>query len=252
MPVWVWPTILAPFVGSFLGVVIRRLPAGGPLVMARSRCEICGRAIAPWDMVPLASYIWLRGRCRACHGRIAPSHLIIELAAIGVPLSTAWVGIGAPRLWVGCGLGWALLALGWIDWEHFRLPDSLTLPLLLAGLGVTWWLAPGALVAHVIGVVAGYVGLRLLNAAYRLLRGRDGVGRGDAKLLAASGAWLGPAALPAVLWLAAIAGLAIAGVLWWRGKPVRRATPMPFGTCLALATWLVWISAPYLLQIMAL
>ncbi len=246
MPSWMWPTILAPFVGSFLGVVIRRLPAGEAMFAGRSRCPSCRQPIAPWDMVPLASYAWLRGRCRACGDRIGRFHPAVELAALAVPLSAGLVGIEPPWLWVGCGFGWALLALGWIDWECFRLPDELTLPLVLAGLIVTWRLAPDALADHALAAVSGYAGLRLLNAVYRALRGRDGLGQGDAKLLAAAGAWLGLLALPIVLWAAAVGGLAAAAVMRLRGSPVKLLTPVPFGACLALAMWLTWLYIGYM------
>ena len=238
---WVWPLLAAPFVGSFLGVLIRRLPAGRPVALARSACEACGATLAAQDMVPLASFAALRGRCRACGAAIGWFHPAIELAAVLVAAWAASVDHAPGLLWAGCGLGWALLALAWIDCEHMVLPDALTLPLVLAGLGVTWLAAPSAIGDSALGALAGYLALRGLALGYRRLRGRDGLGEGDAKLLAASGAWLGWAALPRVVLIGAVAGLALAGVQAARGRRPHGATALPFGPCLALGTWLVWL-----------
>ncbi len=238
-----WLAVLAaPFVGSFLGVLIRRLPADRPIAAARSCCEACGRTLGPLDLVPIASYLALRGRCRSCGARIAPMHLGVELAATAVAGVAAAFDSGAP-LWAGCALGWTLLALAWIDWEHFWLPDALTLPLIVAGLAATWFLAPWAATDHAAAAALAYAGLRGLGALYRRLRGREGLGQGDAKLLAAGGAWLGLAALPDLLLLAALLGLAAAGVARWRGRAMTAATALPFGPPLAAATWALWLLA---------
>ena len=234
------PLLAAPFVGSLLGVLVRRLPAGRPVGMARSACEACGRTLGPAELIPIISFVALRGRCRGCGAAIAPMHLAIELAALAVAAWAAWVDTGAAA-WAGCVLGWALLVLAWIDLRDFWLPDLLTLPLILAGLAATWWLQPWALTDHAIGAVAGYAALRLVSWAYRALRGRDGLGEGDAKLLAASGAWLGWQALPLVLTGAAVAGLAAAAIAMLRGGRVTAATALPFGPPLAAATWIVWL-----------
>ncbi len=240
---WIWPVLAAPFAGSFLGVVIRRLPEGRSLILARSACESCGGTIAPWDLVPLASWLALRGRCRACGAAISPFHPLVELAATLIALSAAWTADDTVQLWAGCALGWALLALAWIDWRHFRLPDALTLPLIVAGLVATWLLDRAVIADHAGAAVLGYAALRLVNALYRRLRGRDGLGAGDAKLLAAGGAWVGLAALPWLMLVAALAGLGIAAVRQLRGERLSRTTALPFGTCLAAALWLIWITA---------
>lgn len=237
--------LAAPFVGSFLGVLIRRLPRGRGVLWGRSACEACGHALGVADLLPLASFLALRGRCRFCGGRIAGAHLAIELAALAVPLSALLAGITGMALWVSCGLGWALLALAWIDALHFWLPDALTLPLLLAGLAAAWLDDPAAVPAHAAGAAAGYLAFRGIALAYRALRRRDGLGQGDAKLLAAAGAWLGWAALPVLVLLAAGLGLAWALLLWLRGglggRRLTAATVLPFGPALALATWLLWL-----------
>ncbi len=236
------PVLAAPFMGSFLGVLIRRLPRGRPVAWGRSRCESCGASLRPSELVPLASFVALRGRCRACAAPIGVFHPAIELAALTVA-AWAWsVDADAPGLlWVDCGLGWALLALAWIDWEWLRLPDALTLPLLAAGLSAAVVFDGDAVLSHVIGAALGYAGLRLVAIGYRVLRGRDGLGAGDAKLLGAAGAWVGWQALPQVLLLGAAAGLLIAGARRLLGWSVHAHTPVPFGPPLALALWIVWL-----------
>ncbi len=236
------PLLLSPFVGSFLGVVIRRLPLGRPIAVARSECEGCGRALLPRDLVPLVSFVMLRGRCRFCRAGIARFHVAIELAAIavaaGATLALPYAEAGA--LWVDCALGWWLLALAWIDWDHLRLPDVLTLPLAVAGLLATWALEPGAVADHAVAAALAYLAFRAIALAYRVLRGREGLGQGDAKLLAASGAWIGLAGLPSVVLGAAVA--ALAATLGQRAFGRHAAdAPIPFGPYLALATWMVRI-----------
>ena len=236
MPPALWPLLAAPFVGSFLGVLVRRLPEGRPWAAGRSHCEACGHTLGPAELVPVASFAWQRGRCRHCAAPIARMHLWMELAAVAVPASAALAEPDAAWLWADCGLGWALLALGWIDWTHLRLPDVLTLPLLLAGLAATALLDRGQAPDHALAAALGYFSLRALSYVYRRWRGRDGLGEGDAKLLAASGAWVGLAGLGPTLLLAAIAGL---GAALLRGGGLRAHTVVPLGTCLALATWAV-------------
>jgi leader peptidase (prepilin peptidase)/N-methyltransferase len=185
------PLLVAPFIGSFLGVLIHRLPRHLPLLLARSGCEACGTRLAPLDLVPLVSYAFQRGRCRYCHHPIGWFHPVIELAALCVA-ACAVLECDTPQdTWIACSLGWMLLALGWIDVEWFLLPDVLTIPLLLSGLGVTILTVPVDIFGHALGAVCGYLGLRSIALLYRAVRGRDGLGVGDAKLLAAA---IGPVA----------------------------------------------------------
>ncbi len=245
LPDWLVVIVLSPFVGGFLGVLIRRIPSGEPLVMVRSACESCHRPVAVRDLVPVMSYLFLHGRCRHCHARISPFHLAIELAALIVALSAVLAGTDGSLLLAGCVLGWALLVLAWIDWHHLVLPDSLTLPLVPLGLAVTWLHDPAATTAHAIGALAGYVAFAGIAMAYRVVRGREGLGMGDAKLLAVGGAWLGWQALPAIVLLAALSGIGVVAVLRGTGRTIGMATVVPFGPCLALAIWIVWLSAGY-------
>ena len=235
------PLLLAPFIGSFLGVLIQRLPEGRPVVMARSACDQCGHLLGPRDLMPLVSHALSGGRCRYCRAVIGLFPPAIELAALVVALWTTLVVTDAMLLWATCLLGWTLLTLAWIDVRTMILPDVLTLPLLMAGLIVTWLMASDALLEHVLGAVFGYLGLTAVAWGYRWLRGREGLGMGDARLLGAAGAWLGLSALPFVVLLAACLGLLAAGIALVAGTRVTAATAIPFGPFLALATWLAWL-----------
>ena len=239
---WLWPLLIAPFVGSLLGVLIRRLPAGRPVVLARSCCEGCGATLAARDLVPLFSYVALRGRCRRCGAGIAAFHWQIELAAAMIPASAIAVGVSGDELWAACAAGWILLALAWIDAEWMLLPDVLTLPLLLAGLAATWWVEAAALADHALAAGGGWLLLWAVATIYRRLRGRDGLGEGDAKLLGALGAWVGLVGLADVLLGAALAGLGWAGLSRLRGHTMTGTTAMPFGPFLALAGWAVLLA----------
>jgi leader peptidase (prepilin peptidase)/N-methyltransferase len=233
------PALAAPFIGSLLGVLIVRLPLRRPVFMARSQCECCARALGPLDLVPVFSFVALRGRCRTCRAPIGTQHLAVELAAFGITLWAMTIDTDPTSLWIDSGLGWTLLALAWIDWQHFRLPDALTLPLLLAGLAATWFEAPEDITDHALGAVLGYLGFRALAWAYRAMRGRDGLGLGDAKLLAVAGAWLGWMALPHVILVAAVFGIGVALATAWRRGQLNASMAIPFGPCLALALWIV-------------
>ncbi len=189
------------------------------------------------DLVPLLSYAVLRGRCRSCLGRIAPRHWHVELAAVAVAVSALLAGTAPGRLWVDCALGWTLLCLAWIDWDSMTLPDVLTLPLIGAGLLATLGFDHGVLTDHAVAAAFGYTAFQGLAIIYRSLRGKDGLGQGDAKLLAALGAWVGLEGLPGVVLGAALTGLAAALLLSLSGRKMSPSTAIPFGPCLALAGW---------------
>jgi len=238
---WLLPLLLAPFIGSFLGVLIRRLPQHRPVGLTRSECESCGHALGLPDMVPIASYLALGGRCRFCRAPIARFHVAIELGALGVAGWAASAESDPLRLWIGCTLGWALLALAWIDAECMLLPDALTLPLILLGLAATWLQCPERVADHALGAVVGYLAFRGIAYLYRVMRRRDGLGQADAKLLAAAGAWVGWAALPLLVLMAALAGLGAALLAALSGRRLHAGTRLPFGPFLAAALWLTWL-----------
>ena len=235
--------VVAPVVGSFLGVVIERLPDGERLVGGRSHCSHCGAALTPRDLVPVASWLAARGRCRHCGARLGWFYPGVELASAAIALVSLWFDRGA-MAWIDWGFGCWLLVLGWIDMRRWVLPDALTLPLILAGLAAAWLFAPGELLDRAVGAACGFLFLWAISALYRRWRGRDGLGLGDAKLFAAAGAWVGASGLPSVLFGGALAALAAAGCLAATGRHLDRFSALPFGPFLALAIWIVWLVGP--------
>jgi leader peptidase (prepilin peptidase)/N-methyltransferase len=229
--------VVGAVVGSFVALVAVRLPAGRPIALARSACARCGAVLGPRELVPLLSFAVQRGRCRRCGVAICWRDPAVEAAAAAIGVVAALTVADSRMAAAIAGLGWALLLLALLDADHFWLPSAVTLPLVAAGLGVTAWLAPADLPAHAIGAGAGYLSLAGVAAAYKAVRGRVGLGGGDAKLFAASGAWLGWAALPVVLLAAALSGIVVALLLWRRG--LTATTRLPFGVFLTAATWIV-------------
>jgi len=235
--------VLAPFIGSFLGLVIDRLPAGRPIHWGRSTCDHCNRTLSPIALVPLVSFWLQRGRCRDCGTRLSLFYPLIELAALAVAISAAWFLTGW-LLWVSLFLGWSLLVLAVIDARHKILPDPINLPLIPTGLTVITLLSPHQLTTHVIGAVLGFLSLATIAWTYRYLRGRDGLGLGDAKLFAAAGAWLGWPALPGVLLTATFCALILVLARSAIGDRLTATDEMAFGPYLALALWASWLLGP--------
>jgi leader peptidase (prepilin peptidase)/N-methyltransferase len=169
------------------------------------------------------------------------------LLALSVASWAAIVDHDAVWLWTTCALGWALLALAWIDAEHMRLPDVLTLPLLAAGLGVQALVRPERLSENVLGAIIGYAGFRGIAVVYQAIRGREGLGGGDAKLLAVGGAWLGWNALPDIVLLAALLAILAVAIMRMFGHIMDRVTAVPFGPFLAASLWVSYLYGPLLL-----
>jgi leader peptidase (prepilin peptidase)/N-methyltransferase len=233
----------APCVGSFVGLVVDRLPTGAPVLVGRSMCPACDRVLGARDLVPIASWLVLRGRCRTCGTAIGIAAPMVELAALGIAVWSLAVVPGWLAL-ASAALGWTLLALALIDRRHLLLPDELTLPLIPVGLVVAWLIDPARLPDHLAGAGAGGLILFGLHHAYRRLRGRDGLGLGDVKLMTAAGAWVAWQGLPSVLLLGATTAL-IAGVAdAARHARLTGSEAVPFGTHLAAAIWLVWLYGP--------
>ena len=247
------PLLAAPFMGSFAGVLITRLPLHRPVMLGRSACETCGMTLAPHELLPLLSYGMQAGRCRNCRAPIGFFHTAIELGALVVAVTViAMQGQtdlppDATRIWAGCILGWTLLALGWIDLRTLRLPDALTLPLVPGGLLACQLVEPAALVDHALAAMLGYVAFRLIAGVYRAIRGHDGLGQGDAKLLAAAGAWIGTAQLPLLVAGAAIVTLLATGAVRLARPHTPAAARIPFGPGLGLVLWGLYLldSAPW-------
>jgi leader peptidase (prepilin peptidase)/N-methyltransferase len=219
-------------------VVLREATGWSGLLRGRSRCDSCGTRLGARDLVPLWSWLLSRGRCRYCDAAVPPFYPLVELGAAAI--GAASLGVAPDHVGLlAAVLGWWLLALALIDLRSWRLPDALTLPLIATGVAAAaaGFLPAADLPRSAAGAVLGYLILAGLGWAYRRLRGREGLGLGDAKLLAAAGAWLGADALAWLVLAAASGGLALALL---RG-PVRAETPVPFGPPLALAFWLLFL-----------
>ncbi|MGK8174647.1 prepilin peptidase [Aeromonas dhakensis] len=252
-------------IGSFLNVVIHRLPIilerewqaeylsyFNPetqlqqeerynLMVPRSACPHCGHAITAVENIPLLSWLWLKGRCRECQAPISPRYPLVELLTALLSLVVAATFPPGWGLLAALLLTWVLVALTFIDLDKMLLPDQLTLPLLWGGLlfNLAGGFAP--LADAVIGTMAGYLMLWSLYKAFKLLTGKEGMGYGDFKLLAALGAWLGWQALPIVLLLSSLVGAFIGiGLILLRNHHPNK--PIPFGPYLAIAGWiaLLW------------
>jgi len=264
-------SVLGLVVGSFLNVVIVRLPViltrqwqaqcrelAGPqteaapgmaafnLITPRSRCPHCGHAIAAIENIPVISFLWLKGKCAACQKPIARRYPAVELLSAVLSGLVAWrFGFGAAAL-AALLLSWALIALTFIDIDQQLLPDVITLPFLW--LGLVFNLAGGftSLAAAVIGAVAGYVSLWLVFQLFKLATGKEGMGYGDFKLFALFGAWLGWQMLPVIILLASLVG-AIVGLAFIMLKGRDRRLPIPFGPFLCAAGWLAMLWGPEML-----
>ncbi|MGY1521293.1 prepilin peptidase [Luteimonas sp. A482] len=254
---------LGLLVGSFLNVVILRLPKrmewewkrdardalGEPelydppppgIVVERSHCPHCGHQLSWYENIPLLSWLALRGKCRSCKAPISVQYPLVELATALLCVASVWqFGFG----WQGfgaCVLACFLVALSGIDLRTQLLPDSLTLPLmwlgLVASLDNLYMPAKPAL----LGAIAGYVSLWSVWWVFKQVTGKEGMGHGDFKLLAALGAWVGLAGVLPIILLSSVVG-AVVGSIWLASKGRDRATPIPFGPYLAVAGWVVFM-----------
>jgi leader peptidase (prepilin peptidase)/N-methyltransferase len=223
-----------------------------------STCPGCGNAIAAQHNVPVLGFLWLKGKCASCGAKISPRYPIVEVSAgllglvVAVVLGPA-LGQPADDLWLwrtiaALGFAWTLLALTLIDLDHKLLPDSLTLPLLWAGLLVN---VPGlftTLSASVIGAAAGYLALWSVYQLFKLATGKEGMGYGDFKLLAALGAWLGWHLLPVVILLSAVVG-SVVGIALIAFGGRSRQTAIPFGPYLAAAGFIALLWGERIVQL---
>lgn len=255
--------VLGLIIGSFLNVVIHRLPImlerqwraqcrelmGDPvepsetfnLLSPPSHCPGCGSRIGALENIPIISYLVQRGRCRHCGTRISIQYPLVELltailsAAVVLRFGVTLVAVA------GLLLTWSLVALAVIDLHHQLLPDVITLPLLWIGIGLALVALTTDLPSSVMGAMAGYLSLWIVYQGFRLLTGREGMGYGDFKLLGMLGAWLGWQYLPAIVIVSSLVGAVVGiGLIAVRGRD--RAAPLPFGPFLAAAGWitLLW------------
>jgi len=267
--------VLGLCIGSFLNVVIHRMPLmlergwrlesaellgvqvevseSITLARPRSRCPSCGHAIRWYENIPVVSWLWLRGRCSACKAPISPRYPFVEVLTGVLFAAVGWRFGATPVALLWCGFVAVLVALAGIDWDTTFLPDNLTLPLLWAGLvaAALGWTVP--LSDAVWGATAGYLSLWAVYWLFKLTTGKEGMGFGDFKLLAALGAWLGlKMVLPIVLGASVIG--AIVGIGMKFGGQLREGRFVPFGPFLAgsglavmlagqnrVLDWLGWI-----------
>ncbi len=237
-------------IGSFLNVVIHRLPKmleadwqlqcmelrgeiaapvrGYNLWAPRSACPSCGHPISALENIPILSWLALRGRCRSCHAGISVRYPLVELTAALLGAAAAWRFGPSVGLVGALAFMWTLLALAFIDFDTTLLPDSLTLPLVWLGLLFNLFGTYTALQAAVIGAIAGYLSLWFVYWTFKLLTGKDGMGYGDFKLLAAIGAWLGWQILPVTILLSSLVG-AVVGLLMIALVKHDHRVPIPFG-----------------------
>ncbi|SNS79334.1 prepilin peptidase [Antarctobacter heliothermus] len=228
--------LLAPAIGSFLAVLVDRLPRGEDVITQPSRCRSCDTPLRWRDLVPLLSYPVQRGRCRYC-GVALPGWLwLMELAALGLAVLALLRGGTAWEIWCSAGLLWLLLALAVSDLLWFRLPDALTAALAALCLGAA--LAQGVFVEALAGGLLGSGSFLALRLGYKALRGREGLGMGDVKLMAGLGALTGPFDLPLLVLVAALGALSVTLGLH---RQLKGDLALPFGTALSGAAALLWL-----------
>jgi leader peptidase (prepilin peptidase)/N-methyltransferase len=251
--------LLGLVVGSFLNVVIFRLPvmlqrtwrqqceelagktspAERPynLLLPRSQCPACGHPISAVENIPLVSFAILRGKCRACGARISWRYPAVELVTAVLSALVAW-RFGFSLTTAGALLlTWALIALTFIDYDHQLLPDDITLPLIWLGLAFNLGGVYVPITSAVVGAIAGYLSLWLVFQVFRLVTGKEGMGYGDFKLFAVFGAWLGWQQLPLIILLSSFVGAIVGlGGILLLGRD--RSRPIPFGPFLCVAGWL--------------
>jgi leader peptidase (prepilin peptidase)/N-methyltransferase len=256
--------LFGAIIGSFLNVVILRIPplleydwqrqcrelleldksdqARPPgIVMSRSRCPKCGQGIKSYQNIPLLSYLLLRGKCSACKARISFRYPLVEFITAVAFVITIWhFGLNLQGL-TALFLTALLIAMAGIDIDHQLLPDNMTIPLMWSGILISFWSVHTDLSSSVTGAVAGYLVLWTIYHLFRILTGKEGMGYGDFKLLAALGAWMGWQMLPLIVLLSSVVGAVVGLILIATGR-LKKDRPMPFGPFIAAAGWiaLIW------------
>lgn len=246
VPIWQVCAIggaLGAIHGSFLGAVMVRSADGRSIVTGSSSCDSCGRRLQVMELVPVLSFLALRGRCRTCGARIDPWQFACEAGGALVG-AVPWLLVGNPVHGIGAMLmGWELLLLALLDLRHMWLPRRFVGA--LAGTGAVfalfrswesgWQFSPLLVAAS--GAVIGFGLLWLVRTLYARGRGREGMGAGDPPLLGAIGVWLGPLGVVEVVLAGSLLGILAAAAMYLTGRRVAADTAIPFGTCLAAAAW---------------
>lgn len=225
--------VAGAIIGSYIGVIVLRWPTGEATVNGRSRCDTCQRQLAWFDLLPLVSFLQLRGKCRYCKAAIDPVQAVAEWSG-AVLCGLAFYLLPIEAAAARSLLFLMLLPLALLDARHLWLPDSLVLAVALLGLGLGGVTSGGAeLTVRLLSAVLAFAVLEGLRRLFRAIRGREGMGAGDPKLFAALALWLSPYDLPVLILLASMLGIAVALVSTIRKRPVEQ---LPFGTLLAAAT----------------
>ncbi|NIP18882.1 MAG: prepilin peptidase, partial [Xanthomonadales bacterium] len=222
-------------------------PAPPGLIWERSRCPQCGHRIKVQENIPVLSYLLLRGRCSACGTRISARYPVVELLTACLFLVTAWHFGPTTQCLAALVLTGFLMALTGIDLDHQLLPDNLTLPLLWTGLLLSLFGVFVDPVTSITGAMVGYLSLWTIYHLFRILTGKEGMGYGDFKLLAALGAWMGWQMLPLVILLSSLVG-AVIGLLLMLVRRHQKGQPMPFGPFIAAAGWIAMIWGERIIQ----
>ncbi|MBL1430367.1 MAG: prepilin peptidase [Robiginitomaculum sp.] len=234
--------IASPFIGSFISASANGWPIWGKTLRSRSHCSHCQKNLQARDLIPVFSFFILSGKCRFCSAPIGINHLMAELCALLIAIISVWV-FSDTLVLASVLLGWVLLFGALVDLRTKLLPDGMNLILVISGLLVSFWQGGGqGLLSAALAVIIGFGVFFLISKIYLHLRGREGLGLGDAKLLAAGGAWLGVMAISWVILLACIIALfsmIITSV--YSRKKLEAKTMISFGPALAMAIYLLWM-----------
>lgn len=266
--------VLGLLVGSFLNVVIHRLPLMMEkdwkeqccelleiessehtsdnekfnLISPRSRCPFCNHQIKAIENIPIISYLFLKGKCSQCKNKISIRYPLIEfVSALAVTVVAFFFGVSI-QTFFALFLIWGLISLTMIDFDHQLLPDDITLPLLWLGIAINLFGVFTDINSSVLGAIFGYGILWFVYITFKIVTGKEGMGHGDFKLLAALGAWFGWQSLPLIIILSSVVGAAI-GISLMIFKSHNRNTQIPFGPYLAIAGWVYMLWGNYLMSV---
>lgn len=238
------PLLLSPFIGSFISTIVVRWPEGEQFVFGRSACPECHHHLGVLDLIPLVSWMASRRNCRYCRKTISALYPAIEVSAMAIAI-IAVLTMPTSLVLATCVLGWFLLAIAAIDIRSQSIPNILTYPLMTIGLSLAAFSDTLDLSNALIGLAAGFTSFTVISWVYKRLRGRPGLGMGDAKLMATAGAWLGWAGLPSVVLISALSGLAVVGVhrMMMRDRS-HVGQRIPYGPFLSIGILTVWLIGP--------